>query len=187
MNQAYNEQMDNQVKKDKQKPDLKDKLKKLMLFSFVIVIALYLLKILFPAQSEMSFEVMGQYGFEVLLILPPVLILMGLADVWVPKEKIKKYLGKESGFRGVLLSIFLGTLPTGPLFIAFPLAGEMLRKGARIANVVVFLGAWASLKMPQIGAEIQFLGLEFSLYRVILTFFAIIIIEFITEKCVSSN
>ena len=180
-------QKNKKEQKQKQKPDLKVKFKKLLLFLIITGLILYLLRIFFPERSEISIEVMGQYGLEVLLIFPPVLILMGLADVWVPQEKVKKYLGEKSGSKGVLLSLFLGTLPTGPLFIAFPIAGEMLRKKARIANVVVFLGAWASLKMPQIGVEIQFLGLKFSLYRVVLTFFAVICIGFITEKLAKPN
>ncbi len=157
-------------------------IKKLVVFLVITAIILYLLRIFFPARSDMSFEIMREYSIEVIAIFPPVLVLMGLADVWIPREKIKKYLGQESGLKGVLLSMFMGTLPTGPMFIAFPIAGEMLKKGARVANVVVFLGAWASLKMPQIGVEIQFLGLQFSIYRVVLTFIAVLFIAFITEK-----
>jgi len=75
----------------------------------------------------------------------------------------------------------MGTLPTGPLYVAFPIAGELLRKRASVMNVVVFLGAWASLKMPQIGVEIQFLGLRFALLRTILTFLGIISIAAFTN------
>ena len=161
---------------------IKSNLKKLLLFLIITAIILITLRALYPEQSEIGIEVMKDYGIEVAAIFPPVLILMGLADIWIPREKVKKYLGEESGIKGVLLSLFMGTLPTGPLFIAFPIAGEMMRKGARISNIVVFLGAWASLKMPQIGVEIQFLGLEFSIYRIIFTFISVLCIAFITEK-----
>ncbi|SDL22935.1 permease [Halarsenatibacter silvermanii] len=161
---------------------LSQKIKKLAIFLIITAVMLYVIRIFFPTRSDISFEVMKNYGLEVTAIFLPVLVLMGLADVWIPREKIKKYLGQESGFKGVFISLFMGTLPTGPMFIAFPIAGELIKKEARIANVVVFLGAWASLKMPQIGVEIQFLGLKFSVYRVILTFIAIISIAFLTEK-----
>lgn len=164
---------------------LSSSLKKLIGFLFITVIILVLLRIFFPEESDISFAIMQDYSLEVMAIFPPVLVLMGLADVWIPRAKIKKYLGEGAGITGILISMFLGTLPTGPMFIAFPIAGEMMRKGARISNVVVFLGAWASLKMPQIGVEIQFLGLEFSIYRVLLTFVAVICIGFITEKMYS--
>jgi len=106
---------------------------------------------------------------------------MGLADVWIPQDKVEKYLGNNSGLKGLLLSIFMGTLPTGPVFIAFPLASQLLKKGASIMNVVVLLGAWGSLKLTQIGVEIHFLGLEFAFYRVTLTLAGIIAIGFLTS------
>jgi len=175
------------LKQNGKKMNMKNKLKTLFIFALITVFVLLILQVLFPEQSKLGREIMVNYGLEVFLIFPPVLILMGLADVWLPAEKVKKYLGKESGIKGVFISLFLGTLPTGPLFIAFPIAGEMLRKQASIANVVVFLGAWASLKMPQIGVEIQFLGLEFTFYRVILTFFAVLCIAFLTQKMVGKE
>jgi len=158
--------------------------KKLVLFLGLTAIILILMRYFFPEQSAVSVEVMKNYSIEIALIFPPVLVLMGLADVWIPEDMVKNYLGKTSGWKGILLSLFLGTLPTGPLFIAFPVAAEMLKKGARISNVVVFLGAWASLKMPQIGVEIQFLGLKFAFYRAILAFIAVISIALITEKMI---
>ncbi|NSW90572.1 MAG: hypothetical protein HPY74_07820 [Firmicutes bacterium] len=53
-----------------------------------------------------------------------------------------------------MATIALGTLPTGPLYVAFPMVGSLLRKGARISNMVIFLGSWAALKIPQLMVEI---------------------------------
>lgn len=92
-----------------------------------------------------------------------------------------KYLGENSGLKGILIAIFLGTLPTGPMYIAFPIAAELLHKKASITNVVIFLGVWASLKIPQIGVEIQFLGLKFAVLRFVLTLISVIAIGLITE------
>ncbi len=91
-----------------------------------------MLRIFLPEESDISFAIMKDYSLEVLAIFPPVLILMGLADVWIPRAKIKKYLGEGSGITGILISMSLGTLPADPMFIAFPIVGEMIRKGARI-------------------------------------------------------
>lgn len=170
------------MKKQKKKPNLKKLVLKLLLSLFLAAGILVLLKQIFPEQSKSGIGVMQSYGKEVLLILPPVLVLMGLAEVWVPGDKVKHYLGREAGLRGALLSLLLGSLPTGPLFIAFPLAGEMLHKGASVSNVVIFLGAWAALKMPQIGVEIQFLGLEFAFYRAVLTFVSLLLIGYIIGR-----
>lgn len=47
--------------------------------------------------------------------------------------------------------------------------------------MVIFLGAWAALKVPQIMVEIKFLGISFTILRFVLTVFALVIIGMIME------
>ena len=172
-------------KNEQEKLKLNEKIKSglIKLIKFIIVIAILLggLYYIFPNKISSGLGISGKYGVEMVTIFPAILVLMGLADVWIPKSLINKYLGKESGLKGVLLSIFLGTLPTGPLYIAFPIAAELLKKKARISNVMIFLGVWASSKIPQIGVEIKFLGLKFALIRHILTLISLLIIGYLIE------
>ncbi|GAB1483718.1 permease [Treponema sp.] len=140
------------------------------------VVLFYLLLFIFsPDTALRSSWVTWEYFQEMAFILPPVFILMGLMEVWLPKEKIQKWLGNDSGIRGGLFSLLLGTLPTGPVYVAFPLAASLLHKGASTTNVVIFLGSWAALKIPQLMVEIKFLGLQFALLRFVLTTGALII------------
>lgn len=117
-----------------------------------------------------------------ILILPAVIVLMGLFNVWISKKTITTYLGKQSGLKGSLISVFLGALPTGPLYVAFPLASSMIKKGARISNIVVFLSAWACLKIPQELVELQFLGWKFLIVRWTLTVVFVVIMGVVIEK-----
>lgn len=168
-----------------QEKSLEQRKIKLLFFLIGAGILILFLRNLFPDRSEIALLTIKEYGVQIMFIFPAVLLLMGLAEVWVPQERIKKYLGEESGIRGGLLSLFLGTLPTGPLFIAFPIAGEMLRKGASIVNIVIFLGAYSALKLPELAIEIHFLGIEFTIYRFILTFIAVILIGVLTAKIIN--
>ena len=102
----------------------------------------------------------------------------------VSKEIVIKHLGKASGIKGIFLAIILGALPTGPLYIAFPMASILLKKGARISNIVIFLSSWACIKMPQEMVELQFLGLRFMLLRLFLTIIFIIIMAIFIEKVI---
>ncbi|NLV82851.1 MAG: permease, partial [Synergistaceae bacterium] len=45
--------------------------------------------------------------FEMLFVIPPVFVLLGLLDVWVPRESMIKYMGEGSGIKGILLSLFI--------------------------------------------------------------------------------
>ncbi len=123
------------------------------------------LTVLYPPQGLASARAAGRYSLEMIQILPAVIVLMGLFSVWVSKEAVVRHLGQGSGVRGTAVALLLGTLPTGPLYVAFPLARTLLDKGASVRNVVAFLSAWACVKIPQELVEIKFLGLEFAALR----------------------
>lgn len=136
----------------------------------IIILLVYLaLGLWLPEAAQRSVGKAGSYLREMALIMPPVFLLMGLIEAWIPKSSIQKWLGKGSGIKGLLLSFALGTLPTGPLYVAFPMAGTLLHKGASIRNIVLFLGAWAALKIPQLMIEVAFLGVPFTALRFGLT------------------
>ncbi len=152
-------------------------------FSLPLIITLIFLGLTLrvPAIGHRSLDVTLDYLKEMIIIMPPVFILMGLLEVWVPKNKIQSWLGRGSGLKGAVISFALGTLPTGPLYAAFPMAGSLLRKGARVSNMVIFLGSWAALKIPQLMIEIKFIGLAFTSLRFVLTLSALVLMGFLME------
>jgi len=46
------------------------------------------------------------------------------------------------------VSSLMGSAAAGPLYAAFPVAEVMISKGASMFNVMVFLGAWSTTKIP---------------------------------------
>jgi len=139
-----------------------------------------------PDKTESVISVSWEYFLEMIIILPAVMIVMGLFSVWISDDIIMKYLGESSGFKGILLSLFLGTLPIGPLYVAFPIAAFLIKKGARVSNIIIFLSAWACIKLPQELVELEFLGFNFMIVRLLLTIIFVIImglaIEFIINR-----
>ena len=124
-------------------------------------------------------------GFiEMLSFLPPVFIILGLLDVWVPREVVISHLGGGSGLRGMVLAIFLGAAAAGPLYGAFPVAAVMMKKGASFYNVMLFLGAWSTLKIPMFLFETQYLGLTFSLTRWVCSLVGIIGMAWLIDRWV---
>ncbi len=139
----------------------------ILLGATLIVAATILL--IFPDRVDIVTTTSWDYFLEMMVILPAVMVVMGLFTVWVSKETVVKYLGKTSGIKGIFLAILFGTLPTGPLYVAFPMASSLIKKGARISNIVIFLSAWACIKIPQELVELQFLGPKFMVSRLVLT------------------
>jgi uncharacterized membrane protein YraQ (UPF0718 family) len=102
---------------------------------------------------------------EMITFIPFLFIIVGLFDVWFPKEKIEKHIGKDSGIKGILMVVILAMLQAGPLYGAFPVAYILYKKGASIKNIFIYLGAFSTLKIPMLGIEIGYLGLKFTLAR----------------------
>lgn len=118
---------------------------------------------------------------EMIVFLPMMFILIGLFDVWVPKERIEKHIGESSGWKGTGLVILLAGLQAGPLYGAFPFAYILWVKGCSIRNIFIYLGAFATIKIPMIAFEIGFLGLKFSLLRTLITLPVFILLGYLME------
>ncbi|MDW7731787.1 MAG: permease [Methanolobus sp.] len=171
----------------KQGPGMQKKDRRLDVISLLLMMLLtFTLLYAYPDKREPVISVAASYLLEMLLILPAVMIIMGLFSVFVSDEAVVRHLGQGSGIKGFFAALFFGSLPTGPLYIAFPVASAMLGKGARTSNIVVFLSAWACIKIPQELVELQFLGPEFMITRLLLTIVFVslmgIVIEWLTDN-----
>lgn len=154
--------------------------------NFIIVLIAMILLILF--NSEIGFktlQITGNAVKEMLLVIPPIFLLLGLLDVWVPRETMIKYMGEGSGLKGVLLAIFIGSAAAGPLYGAFPVAAVFMKKGVKFMNIFIFIGAWSTTKIPMFLFELAALGKTFAITRLLIDIPGIIIIAFLLSKMVS--
>jgi uncharacterized membrane protein YraQ (UPF0718 family) len=164
----------------KQKKDL---IRDLVFLGIISTVAIFLLSV-FPDRQKTVITASWEFFVEMILILPAVMVLIGIFAVFVPKDLVVRYLGRDAGIKGIFLAIIMGALPTGPLYVAFPIASALLKKGARISNVVVFLSAWSCIKIPQELVELEFLGLRFMLVRLSLTVIFAIFMGLVIERIV---
>ncbi len=119
---------------------------------------------------------------EMLLVLPPIFVILGLLDVWVPREQMIKLMGEGSGLRGVLLAFLLGSAAAGPLYAAFPVSQVLLKKGASMRNVLILLGAWSTTKIPMLMFELTSMGVRFTLTRLIVDLVGILLIALLLAR-----
>lgn len=119
---------------------------------------------------------------EMLIALPVMFILIGLFDVWVSKEKVQKHIGNTSGIKGILLVMLLAFVQAGPLYAAFPVAYILKKKGTSSVNIFIYLSAYTMAKVPMLTFEIGFLGLKFSLLRLVLSIPVFILIGIFMGK-----
>ncbi len=156
----------------------------------VFLAVLGALLILSLMNRELGKEAFGIAAFslkEMLLVIPPVFILLGLLDVWVPRETMIKYMGEGSGLRGILLAFFIGSAAAGPLYGAFPVAGVFMKKGVKFSNILIFIGAWSTTKIPMLLFEYAALGYRFALTRLLVDIPGIILIAYASVKLLSKQ
>ncbi|MCL4440302.1 MAG: permease [Firmicutes bacterium] len=165
---------------------MKGQLKKYSLFILVVIVD-FLLQWKAPDMGSMAVKSSIDYLVEMFLFIPPIFVLVGLLDVWVPRKIIEKNVGPDSGVRGVVISILVATAAAGPLYVGFPVADALLKKGCRMANAVIFLGTWATIKIPMLMMEIKFMGISFALTRLALTLPVIIITGYLIEKILGTG
>ena len=147
-----------------------------------IILTAVILLIYFPENRGPSINAAFNLFKELIFILPALMVLMGLFTVWVSKETVIKYLGHAAGVKGLIIALVMGMMPTGPLYIAFPMASMLLKKGARVANIIIFLSAWACIKLPQELVELRFMGFKFMIIRLTFTIVMVIIMGLLIEK-----
>lgn len=163
------------------RPDIK-KLLKRYAFSLLMAAGLAAVVIFWPGVGAKAFDSTLSGFKQMLLVLPPIFVLLGLLDVWVPRETMVKFMGEGSGLKGAALAVLLGSAAAGPLYAAFPVAGVFMKKGASFTNILLFLGAWSTTKVPMVLFELAAMGPVFTLTRLGLSLVGLSIIALSVNK-----
>src|SRR3989338_9420730 len=86
-------------------------------------------------------------------VLPNLILgfaLAGFLHVLLPAELISRWMGQESGVRGLLIGTGAGMLTPGGPFTHFPILASFLAKGASGGPVCAYIAAWALIGLNRI-------------------------------------
>jgi uncharacterized membrane protein YraQ (UPF0718 family) len=108
---------------------------------------------------------------EILPLLVFAFIMAGMIKVLLPQELMSRWVGEESGFRGILIGTVAGGIMPGGPYVSLPLAAGLLRAGAGVGTMVAFLTAWSLWAVSRMPMELGILGWKFTLVRLACTFF----------------
>jgi len=113
-------------------------------------------------------------GFAILgresLLLVAAFLTAGLLQALVKKDLITRWLGRESGLKGILLACLGGGLIPGGPYAYYPIAGALLSSGAGLGVLVAFVSAknlWSISRLPY---EFAILGGTITVRRYLVTF-----------------
>ncbi len=102
---------------------------------------------------------------EILPLLFFSLLAAGLVQVLLPTEVLSRWVGAESGLRGIFIGAVAGSLVTGGPYVCLPLAAALFRAGASVATVVAFLAGWSVWGLSRLPLEVGVIGWKFTLMR----------------------
>ena len=134
--------------------------------TIVILAGLAVLLVFFPDKGNAAIKYSWQNILSAAKIVIPVFFLVALIDVWVPKETFVRWMGVDSGAKSFFFTFIFGTLGAGPLYVAFPIAALLAKKGVRFAAIIFFLGVWTSTKLPIFFYELSYFGAVFTVIHV---------------------
>lgn len=117
-------------------------------------------------------EIAAAYLSFLVVLSPKILcgfFVAAAVPILVPREVLARWLGRESGWRGLGVASLAGALvPGGPMMI-FPLAVGFRAAGASVATIIAFITAWSLYGINRtVIWEMSFLHIDFVLLRVLI-------------------
>lgn len=111
----------------------------------------------------------GDFGI-VLFLLPRMIggmLLAGLVQAILPPDLVARWVGEESGLRGIVIATAVGGLTPGGPMTSFPIVVAFYMSGADRGALVAYLTGWSLIGFQRVLVwELPLLGPEFTLYRI---------------------
>jgi uncharacterized membrane protein YraQ (UPF0718 family) len=129
----------------------------------------------------MGLKAAAKMTIELIPLLVFAFIIAGMVQVMIPKELISKWVGAESGLKGVLIGTVAGGFTPGGPYVSLPVVAGLLKAGAGLGTMVAYLTSWSLWAVARLPMEFGMLGWKFTLVRLACTFFFPPIAGFIAQ------
>ena len=114
-----------------------------------------------------------------------VLILIAVMLALLDANAIGRFLGAGTGPVGVAIAAALGAITLIPGFVAFPLAGELLKNGAGVLQIATFVSSLMMVGVVTLPMEIAHFGKRTAILRNAFAFAFSILAAFFVAWAVS--
>jgi len=121
--------------------------------------------------SSRGLSIALRMTIEILPLLLFAFVVAGMVQVLLPKDLVARWVGTESGIRGLFIGTVAGGLAPGGPYVSLPIAAGLLKAGAGVGTMVAFLTGWSLWAVNRIPMDIGILGWKLALIRFACTFF----------------
>jgi len=137
--------------------------------------AAVLFAVAYMKSSDSAFEGLRLTRNLLIQVAPRLLaafVIAGMVQVLVPQEVVVRWMGTESGFRGILIGTALGGLTPGGPMTHFPILASFYQMGIGVGPLIAYLTAWLLFGLQRVVMwELPFLGMDIVIVRLASSFF----------------
>ena len=94
-----------------------------------------------------------------------IIIIIAISLAVLQPETISRFIGETSGFLGMLAASIIGAVTLIPGFVAFPVAGELLKNGAGVLQIAAFVSSLMMVGIITLPMEIKYFGKKAAVTR----------------------
>lgn len=91
--------------------------------------------------------------------------IVGYVNVLSPQDLVQRWIGPQSGLRGLLIGELVGMILPGGPYAVFPLIATLYGAGAGLGPAITIIVSWAMLGLVSVSFELSFMGWRFTLVR----------------------
>jgi len=149
---------------------------------YIIVLAGILTLVSFLFDKEKTWKGIKKGAKQFINILPAllsVIILISIVLYFVSDKVLMDYLGANAGIGAYFSAAILGAVAILPGFIAYPLAGILVKSGVSLSVIAVFITTLKMVGLLTLPIEKKYFGLKVSLMRNALSFVGALIVGII--------
>ncbi|RUT73126.1 hypothetical protein DLK05_15070 [Ancylomarina longa] len=145
----------------------------------MMILTVALVVISFIADRKKTLKGIKKGLKQFLKILPTllsVIIIISIVLFFVSNEFLMEYLGKGAGLGAYISAAAIGSISLLPGFIAYPLAGILVKSGVSYSVIAVFITTLMMIGILTIPIEAKYFGMKTTLIRNTLSFFGAILV-----------
>jgi len=126
-------------------------------------------------------------SFEnILPLFLSIILIIGIGLAILSPIIISKLIGQRSGGIGIIIAAVIGSVTLIPGFVTFPLAASLLKNGAGLTQIIVFISTSMMVGVVTAPVEMQYFGRKVTLLRNFLAFLCSFIVALILKAVLES-
>jgi uncharacterized membrane protein YraQ (UPF0718 family) len=127
------------------------------------------------AKGEGEYLLGFKSAFKMIIEILPMLffafLIAGMIQILLPRDLLNRWVGVESGIKGILIGTLAGGITPGGPYVSLPVVAGLLKSGASAGTMVAYLTSWSLWAVARLPMEVGILGWKFTLLRFLCTFF----------------